>query len=204
MRTCVIVGQNYPDRRCVEMVESHDVTYIFEPLPDAVQALRECFSHKKNVIVCQVACGEKSLYAAQRFNVCNRQGLSSSLGSVSEAAKQMYGNFDLSTTSTIHVTVVNLLQVLKDDSVHEIETLLIDAQGMDLTILKTLEPMIRESKICHIECEADGDGLKMYDGLPSNSVEDFQAFMEQYPQYKGGFVPNRFSFNPDMYWHLSH
>ena len=40
MQTCVIVGQNYPDKALEQLVEHFDRIVIFEPLPDAAGAIR--------------------------------------------------------------------------------------------------------------------------------------------------------------------
>jgi FkbM family methyltransferase len=196
--TCVIVGQNMPDVHSDAAVDNHGRTFIFEPLEDAYSACLSRYWGRATVI--PKACGAEAGIAS--FNRYNVRGLSSSMGTVSAEMAERYSNFDFTLQETTTVEVVNLYNWLKHYGVESIDNLSIDAQGMDLTILKTLEPMIAASKIDYIMAEADGDGVKLYDGLPDNSVEGFMEFMGKFPQYKFAKIPNRVSFNPDLSWEL--
>ena len=80
---------------------------------------------------------------------------------------------------------------------------MIDAQGMDLTILKTFAEWLSRSAIRMIQCEADGQGKRMYDGLGDNSEEGFDVFMLQFPQYTKRKLTGRVAWNPDIVWELN-
>ncbi len=201
MRICVIVGQNFPDMTLARHIAQHDRVIIFEPLVEAVAAIRGMYSPRQKVTVVQAACGLE--VGKAKFNVYNQNGLSSSLGTVTKESADKYAAFDLSLQGVREVDVVNLHDALKFTyTVDAIKTLRIDAQGMDLTILKTLEPFLERYAIEDIECEADGDGFKNYEGLPDNSVSGFKKFMEAFPRYEFSFVPERNDFNPDLKWVL--
>lgn len=193
--TLVIVGQNMPDRATDRLVALHDRTWIFEPLPECAAACRKAYPA---ATVIEAACSWG--FGCHEFHVYNQDGLSSSLGTMTEQARHLYSNCDLSLKRTIRVVTVSLFEMLRMHGVTEVATLIIDAQGADLDILKTMKPMI--GRIGYIQCEADGPGARHYDGLPSNSEADFQAFMSQFPQYEFGRLPNRNAHNPDLYWQL--
>lgn len=195
MTTLVIVGQNMPDRATERLIAEHDRTWIFEPLPECAAACRVAYP---SAVVVEAACGV--LDGLTDFHVYNRDGLSSSLGWMTEQARELYSQYDLSLRKKLLVQVVDLNIHLRMHGVTDVTTLIIDAQGMDLTILKTMYSFI--GSIQYIQCEADGPGSRHYDGLPSNSEADFLEFMAQFPQYEAGRLPNRNTHNPDLFWRL--
>lgn len=200
MRRCVIVGQNMPDKCSDRLISLHDETIICEPLPSAALALRERYCGNSRVEIIEAACDSFASDNVQ-FSIYNWNGLSSSLGTISEEAKEVFSQYDLSCTETIKIKTVNLCESLIDRKWDVINTLMIDAQGMDLTILGTMASYIQKG-IEVIQCEADGLGFKCYNGLPSNSEEDFIRFMANYPQYVLAKVPNRIPKHPDLQWTL--
>jgi len=201
MKTCVIVGQNYPDKTLECIVDQADRIIIFEPLPDAVQACRYAYKDSASVIVIEAACGE--LFGYSQFHRYNLNGVSSSLGTMTGEAVELYsGRYDLSLNETFDVQVVNLGSVLKWLGVIQIDLLFIDAQGMDFTILKTVEAWIAESAISVIQIEADGAGFRHYDGLPENSEEAAIKWMERFPEYKVSRLPGRMEQQPDLVFEL--
>ena len=201
MKTAVIIGQNYPDKQLAYYADEFDRVIIFEPLPEAAEACRYAFKDSVSVIVYQAACGDVGGPAA--FNQYNMQGLSSSLGTMTGEAVQIYSVlYDLSLTGTIEVQVVNLGTVLQMLGVEQIEFLKIDAQGMDFTILKTVEPWIATSKVGLIQIEADGDGFRHYDGLPDNSESAIVEWMQKFPKYEASKLTGRRVEQPDLIFEL--
>jgi FkbM family methyltransferase len=202
MKTAVIVGQNQPDYYLQEMVNEHDRVIIFEPLPDAAKACQEFCSDMLGVIVFEAACGEAFSNAA--FNCYNVDGLSSSLGTISADAVQLYGeDYDLSLTGTIDVQVLHLGFMLQMMGVETIDLLFIDAQGMDFTILKTAEPWLAESRLKTVQMEADGIGFIHYHGLPDNSEDSIREWMKQFPQYAVSCLDGRREEQPDLFLQLT-
>ena len=201
MTTAVIVGQNYPDATLEELVKMHDRTIVFEPLPAAAAACREQYCDDSRLIVIEAACGEEWAPAAT-FNTYNTNGLSSSLGEVTQQAKDVFAGHDLSLTGSTQVHVVNLGDMLKMLGVRIVNCLMIDAQGMDFAILKTLQKLIESSKIGYIQLEADGPGYCHYSGTPDNSEAAIIQWMSQFPQYEPSRLPDRMAAHPDLYFTL--
>lgn len=172
MSVLVFVGPNCTSE-IAALVNKYDQSYLFEPLPNVCQQLRNVVGKRANII--NAACGE---YEGQEaFHVYNKNGLSSSLGTVTEQAKRVFANADLSLQTTIKVDVINLHAWLVARDIDYIDRLIIDAQGMDLAILKTLEPMLSTGRVRMVTAEADGTGFRHYDGTPDNSVSGHVELM---------------------------
>lgn len=202
LKTCVIVGQNYPDKALERIINEYQRVIIFEPLPDAAKACRESCAAIPGVTVFEAACGESFCNAG--FNVYNLRGLSSSLGEMSDDAIRVYSaHYDLSLKETIEVQVVHLGFVLQLIGVRFIDFLLIDAQGMDFTILKTVEPWIAESRVRLIQLEAEGDGFRHYNGLPDNAENSITEWMRGYPQYEASKLEGKMAEQPDLVFELT-
>jgi FkbM family methyltransferase len=201
MRTCVIVGQNFPDAALQRLVAEYGRVIIFEPLPAAADACRVAFWDNPGVIVFEAACGDAFGHSA--FNVYNTSGLSSSLGTMTEDAVSLYGGqYDLSLKGTIGVQVLHLGFMLQMLGAYVIDFLLIDAQGMDFTILKTVEIWLAESRVKLIQLEAEGKGFRHYSGLPDNSEESIIEWMKRYPQYAAGRLNDKMAEQPDLVFEL--
>lgn len=175
-------------------VSEHDVCWLFEPLPDlAVELFRKYASkdyRNKSIRVINAAC---YIEAGKRpFNLYNVNGLSSSLGTITDAAVAAYSKFDLSLIDTIEVNCT----VLSDYLPMWLDTLIIDAQGADLDILRTVEAWLDSGRIGTIQIECDGDEFRNYDGLGDNSQASLLAYMERFP-YSATKVPNKVKHNPD-------
>jgi FkbM family methyltransferase len=201
MKTAVIVGQNYPDKTLDELVKMHDRVIVFEPLSAAASACRKKYAGDSKVIVFEAACGER--WETRSFNIYNTNGLSSSLGEVTQQAKDVFSSYDLSLINTAQVYVVNLGSMLDMLSVKFLDCLMIDAQGMDFAILKTLHWMIESSSIGFIQVEADGPGYCHYTGTPDNSEASVIEWMSKFPQYEAKRQPDRSAAQPDLVFVLS-
>jgi FkbM family methyltransferase len=200
MKTCVIVGQNRPDKTLERLVNTYGRIIIFEPLPDAAAECREACRDIAGVTVIEAACSDA--FQTADFNIYNESGLSSSLGTMSADAVALYGDYDLSLKQTTTVQVVNLGYMLRLFGIQQIDFLLIDAQGMDFTILKTVEPWIKQSRISLIQLEAEGVGFRHYEGLPDNSEELIVEWMSRFPQYAMSKLKGRLPEQPDLVFEL--
>jgi FkbM family methyltransferase len=155
-----------------------------------------------NLMVFQAACGES--FGTAQFHRYNIQGLSSSLGTMTGEAVEIYSaHYDLSLQETIEVQVLHLGLILQLIGIETIHFLLLDCQGMDFTILKTVEPWISESRVALIQLEADGDGFRHYDGLPDNSEASIIEWMRQFPQYELSYIEGRMVQQPDLIFALT-
>lgn len=195
MSTLVFVGCNY-DLGVIAEVEAHDTSILFEPIPEVVEALRAEFSQlkyaHKAIKVVKAACWREPIWS--KFHLYNRDhnGASSSLGTITAESVENYSQFDLSCVGSIDVKCV----VLSDYMPYYVDKLIIDAQGADLAILKTVQAWLTEKRIGVIEIEADGEGCKNYDGLDDNSEGSLLQFMGQY-DYQAEKIAGRVVHNPD-------
>jgi FkbM family methyltransferase len=196
VKTAVIVGQNQPDEVSDGIIALHGRTIIFEPLPEAAKACRERYANQPGVIVVQAACGKH--FDQAELRVYNTDGLSSSLGTMSQKAVDLYSHFDLSEQRMEVVQVVNLGYMLDMLGITSVDCMMIDAQGMDFTILQTIEPMVRDGRIGYLQLEADGNGFKHYHGLPDNSESAIVQWMGRYPRYEASKLDNRMDEQPDL------
>lgn len=200
-RVFVCVGPNRGDAEMLQLVQGHNRFFLFEPLPDAAEYLRNQNAHLAAIFhVVEAACGDVEGKAT--LTVYNKHGVSSSLGKCTSQARQLYQGVDLLEKDEIEVQVINLCKFMTMAGVEQIETLLIDAQGMDLAILKTMRPYLEQQAIRHIIHEVDGDGFRHYDGLPDNSLAGAMAYMNEFGAYQPRVLPNRNGFNFDMEWRL--
>lgn len=177
VRSAVFVGCNATED-IKSVVEKHDVCILIDPLPDACGKLRKIFDQPsfrdKSVSVIQAACWKE--HGKKRFNVYNKHGLSSSLGEVSDRAKNVFSWVDLSLRDTIEVDCIVLASVMP----MWLSTLIIDAQGADLTILKTIEGWLANGRVEGVKIECDADGDKLYNGLEDNSRSGVISYMKQF------------------------
>jgi FkbM family methyltransferase len=170
-------------------------------LPDAAAALRQHYKSEPKVIVIEAACGAG--FSVEEFHIYNEAGLSSSLGTMTEEARDKWRQYDLSSQGVIVVNVVDLLEMLRMLGISEADCLVIDAQGMDFTILKTVEWLIAKGSIKYIQLEADGPGFRHYTGTPDNSETAILEWMAQFPHYEAGRLPNRAVHHPDLIFTLT-
>lgn len=197
----VCVGPNTGDVEMAKLVVGHDRFYFFEPLPEAAAWLRE---HNKRsadqVHVIEAACGTEDGEAV--LTVYNKRGESSSLGKCSKQATEAFSGVDWKEYGQVPVKVVNLCNFMQYVGCEQIETLLIDAQGMDLAILKTMQPYLERRAVRRVIHEIDANGFQHYDGLPDNSIFGAIAFMERIGGYAMRRIPDRNSLNFDLEWNL--
>lgn len=201
-RVFVCVGPNRGDSEMLQLLQGHARFFMFEPLPSAAQYLREQNAHLAAFFhVVEAACGD--VEGKAKLTVYNRNGVSSSLGKCTSQARQMYQGVDLLEQEEVEVDVINLCTFMQLAGVPQIETLLIDAQGMDLAILKTMRPYLERRAIRHIVHEVDVDGFKHYDGLPDNSLSAAMQYMGEFGGYQPRVLPDRNGFNFDLEWRLT-
>lgn len=199
-RVFVCVGPNRGDAAMLQLMQGHTRFFLFEPLPEAAAWLRQHNAHLMSIFhVVEAACGETEGRAT--LTVYNEHGVSSSLGRCTEQARERYAQADLREQGQIEVDVINLCKFMQMANVREIETLMVDAQGMDLAILKTMRPYFERRAVRRVIHEVDGDGFRHYDGTPDNSLCGAMEYMGSLG-YRPQVLPERNDFNFDLEWRL--
>lgn len=183
--TLVFVGTN-DTFDVVGLARLFQRVYLYEPIKHLADSLRYKLRRHPGATVIAKACG--SVEGEQDFHVINEQGLSSSFGVPTEQAKVHYATNDLTISETIRVPVVHLGNELECFGVVLIDHLRIDAQGMDLEILKTVEPWLRRHDITTARTEADAPGFQHYEGMENSTAAQLE-YMSQWDYI--GQVPTK-------------
>ena len=194
MQTLVWVGPNCTED-VFEAAEKFDQVILIEPLQECCNFIFDKIGHLENVSIFCAACGE--IEGEQEFHTYNVNGFSSSLGVVTDEAKEKFSRVDWRETTTRTVKVVNLGKLLDAIEVDEIDELVIDAQGMDLTILRTIESRLKRKQIKLIKSEAD-NGFQHYQGLDNRLGE--QIKLMESCGYSPTLVSQTANFHPDVTW----
>lgn len=161
----------------MDYVNQYDEIHVFEPDPEIFKELKSNYSNQKNLILNECACylntGKHTLYVTE-----NR--VSTSLGDVDTSTFETIGfhSGGKPPIKTVEVNTVNLYDYLKLNRINEIDFLLTDAQGSDLTILKTIQPYIEQKKIKKLFCETHNDGKSLYVGM-DNSFSGFKELLSE-------------------------
>jgi len=182
------------------VVGGFDRVIAFEADPQHCEVLRREFP---DIELAHAAVCERAGPIA--FNVASNTGAASSLGVFDEAwlASRTDG---IAMTRTITVPGVNLLDFCREHGVDQIDFYVSDLQGMDLTVLKTMTPMLRERRIRLIQCETAKDGRRnIYKDLPSNELGQFRNLLAPFgyalvARGWGNLQRGVFSDVPDDWW----
>lgn len=178
----------------------HEISFGFEANPELFKVLQEKYSKYKNVYILNAAVADYD--GTIKFNISSNGGESSSIGSFDED-----WNNDIKMEKTITVECVNLNNFLKNRKIYFIDNYISDIQGMDLTVLKTLKPLIDTKKIGCITSEVTIDSKKnIYSDLPDNSEKGFEKLLSNNYQLvsKGWGVlkDGEFKKVPDDWWEM--
>jgi len=135
MSSMIWVGPNCT-QDVIESATKFDSVVLIEPLIECCNLLFQEIGHLPNVSIFNCACGKDEGFA--EFHTYNENGFSSSLGVVAQEAVDMFSRVDWTNTTTREVQVINLGKFIDTLEIGKIDELIIDAQGMDLTILRTI------------------------------------------------------------------
>lgn len=156
---------------------SYNKCYCFEANPDRFKSLEKKYKKYSNIHLYNYAVAQ---YDGEiLFNISNNNnGASSSIGNFDEKWNQKFGKEKIVMVKTITVPCINLYNFCKRNNLNYIDDYISDIQGMDLEVLKTMEPMIRDGKIGTITCEVTkNEKYNIYKDLPSNAEKDFQVLL---------------------------
>ena len=174
-------------------VMDHDVSWLFEPIKKVAEYLvNEFRDSNKTVVVVNAAVFSDA--KPRTLSMYNRNGVSSTLGTPSQFHKDCNQEVDWKLIGKQVVRCVRL-----DDYLPlRLSTLIVDTQGCDFEILRTVEPWLREGRIDFIRSECDGL-QSMHDGLPDNSARSILDFMGNF-DYTCRKILLRRQSSPDYEW----
>ncbi|SHM61036.1 FkbM family methyltransferase [Flavobacterium saccharophilum] len=155
-----------------ELLPLHSHCYGFEANPELYTRLVKKYKKYKNIHIIHAAVTDYN--GVISFNISSNNGASSSVGDFKK------GWIDsIKMVRTIEVPAIRLSDFLKEHNINFVDTYCSDIQGSDLTVLKTLEPLLKGKKIGSITCETAKDNYKNIYELGDNSESGFKALLSE-------------------------
>jgi FkbM family methyltransferase len=151
--------------------------YAFEPTPQLVSALHVRSRGAKNYHIIPKAIA--STEGRAPFNVAAHAdwGCSSLLEFRADRAETWAGRTDLEVTERIEVDVIRLDSFIRERGVAWVDFLHIDAQGMDLDVLRSLGSEISRVRGGVVEAPCD-PRVRLYEGQPTKT--EIVAFLAEH------------------------
>jgi FkbM family methyltransferase len=153
MKTLLVwVGPNTtPD--VAALVSHFDCAILFEPGRDEYLELCNQFPKQEGVEIVNAGCGlDVGDFEFTHYN----HGLSSSFARVTDDARKAWAHADWSGERTTIARMVNLGDWLRTRGIETIHKLVIDAQGFDLDILRTIQsPYLEKQFVKELVVEGD-------------------------------------------------
>lgn len=171
MSTLVYVG-TYHGHGALPYIEKHRRNILIEPNPECARFLRQRLGGYKSVEIVEAAVSETDGGRTALRLYGQKAGSASILPITPHAATVC--NIDPN-PKTVEVRTIRLDEELRRRMVTTIDTLITDAQGMDLQIVKQLVPWLNRG-VRHIQCEVDAMEFRCYESQTGNDVGDFDAF----------------------------
>ena len=201
--TLVYVGMHRGDG-FDRLFRHYETCHGFEANPEMYEFLVRRFAGQDRVQLHNVAACDED--GELELNISSNDGKSSSLGQFDES----WGAFqsgDVRMERKVRVQGVNLHRYLESLGVDHIDLYVSDIQGMDLSVLKTLEPLIRARRIGAIQSEVTKDGHQnVYQDLAPNNFSAFEALLgEDYELAGKGWgdvKAGQFEETPDEWWEM--
>lgn len=156
-------------------------TIAFEPQPllykEALTTLSDL-----NIEIINAALGQK---AEQNYLYIFNRSASSSLSNLSKEWKEHWKRVrgqQVELADKYLVQVINLHEFLIERKIDEVDYLKTDLQGYDLSVLMTLEPLLKERKIKKITCETERNDLEpsAYPDAPPNKQHLFISYLNSF------------------------
>ena len=188
------------------MYRGYEKCYCFEANPSRFQKLQKKYSKYQHIKLFNVAVAQFT--GEIKFNISsNNNGASSSIGNFKDSWQKQFKRKKIEMIKSIIVPCINLHDFCKENDINFIDDYISDIQGMDLEVLKTMEPMIVQKKIKTITCEVTKDEQgNIYSDLPDNSKSGFERLLNR--NYKlistgwGILKDNRFEPIPENAWEM--
>lgn len=149
--------------------------FAFEPTPQLVAALHTRARGAKNYHIIPKAVA--STEGPAQFNVAAHAdwGCSSLLEFREDRSETWAGRIDLEVTERIEVEVIRLDSFIRERGLQHMDFLHIDAQGMDLDVLRSLGAELSRVAAGVVEAPSD-PRVRLYEGQPTKSeILDFLA-----------------------------
>jgi FkbM family methyltransferase len=140
-RTIVEVGANYGQHTCKFVNEADTFVWSFEPLPILSNRLKEIYKDQENLTVIQKAVSDYN--GVSQFHVSDPSGGAadygcSSLNQFTDNIQDIWVNRpDFAFVDTIDVEVIRMDKFIEDNNITQIDYFHCDAQGSDLSVLKS-------------------------------------------------------------------
>lgn len=180
--------------------------YGFEANPERFRKIEKKYRNSKNVFLYNVAVADYN--GEVTFNISNNNnGASSSIGNFDENWNETLDGKKIEMVESITVPCINLNTFVEENKIDFIDEYFSDIQGMDLTVLKTIKPLIDTKKIGTITCEvAKNSKRNIYKDLPDNSEKGFDELLNE--NYKltakgwGALKAGRFEIGSADIWEM--
>ncbi len=203
IKTLVYVGM-YMGKNFDEYVDQFDRCFGFEANPDLAASLAQKYKHLSHVTIIHAAA--TTYDGTIQLNISSNQGGSSSVGNFSSEWPN-FAKGEIYMDRSVEVPAVNLFNYLQEKKVEVIDEYVSDMQGMDLEVLKTLQPYLAQRRIKRISCEvAKDEHGNIYDDLPDNSEEGFNKLLaENYEMSAKGWgvlTEGGFEGVPETWWEM--
>lgn len=149
--TLIYVGANIGDS-FGKIFFKYDHALSFEPLIENFNIFKRKFGNFKNVKIINSAVSEYE--GTADFHLSNKSNnyASSSLAKFTD--KRNEDKPELKSTQTIKVKTINLESFCLKNKIDFIDLLVLDTEGYDYTILKSIKSLIESKKIFEIQCES--------------------------------------------------
>ncbi|TNE69877.1 FkbM family methyltransferase [bacterium] len=161
----------------LKQVNNFDLIIGFEPNPEAYSIAVQVFAPYKHVKLIPAALSEQA--GVTEFQLYENDAVGSVKKLTSEW-QDAHPNERQVFKQTINVPAIHLGEFIETLHFTEIDTLITDLQGYDLTIIKTVEKHIKNKLFKTIVCEVELNDVPVsYEGL-NNKESDFDAILEPY------------------------
>jgi FkbM family methyltransferase len=161
----------------------YDIAIGIDANPDKVANAKDKYKNDPRVKILHYAITDKTGEQVT-FNITEKWDASSSIGEFNpdyihlhDPKSPLYGT----TIRQVTVPTIRLDDLLEQQGVKYLHTLLTDLQGLDLTVLKTVKSWIAQKRIFTVYTEVGKDEFpQIYQDLPSNNRSEFDKLMRGY------------------------
>lgn len=165
------------------LIGKFDVVYGFDANIHKIENAKEKYKDRENVHFFHGALTDKDGDEIE-FKITKNWDASSSIGTLNPdfpSYADPKSPLHDTPVESVKVKTISLINFCKKHNIKFIDTLITDLQGMDFTVLKTMQPMIESGRIGHIRCEVEKDEKpQIYEGLPPNKRSQFDELLKNY------------------------